>query len=60
VRANLGHTVLDLVRHVAWASKKPPAAFALLAGFPPRPLADPAATLEAAGLRGANVEQKLL
>ena len=32
--------------------------YQLLAGFPPSPLADPAASVEAAGLKGASVTQK--
>ena len=32
--------------------------YQLLAGFPPSALADPAASIEAAGLKGASVTQK--
>lgn len=32
--------------------------FLLTAGFPPKPLSDPTATLEAAGLKNAQVTQK--
>ena len=55
---NLSHTVGHLdayVREEGGAGQ----AYVLLAGFPPAPLADPNATLEAAGLKGASVTQKL-
>jgi hypothetical protein len=32
--------------------------FDLMNGFPPKPLADPAATISAAGLAGASLTQK--
>lgn len=35
-------------------------AFALMAGFPPAPLTDSGATLEAAGLLNSNVRMNLL
>jgi hypothetical protein len=31
----------------------------LLNGFPPKPLTDPAATIQAAGLSGASLTQKV-
>jgi hypothetical protein len=34
--------------------------YVLSAGFPPAQLADPSATIEAAGLAGAQVTQKLV
>lgn len=54
---NLSHTVADLQAKVASfrATAKP---FVLLAGFPPKPLADPRVTLDAAGLKSAAVTQK--
>lgn len=54
---NLSHTVADLQAKVA-SFKATTKGFVLLAGFPPKPLADPRATLEAAGLKSAAVTQK--
>jgi UBX domain-containing protein 1 len=54
---NLSHTVADLQARVA-AFKATTKSFVLLAGFPPKPLATPSATIEAAGLKGAAVTQK--
>ena len=56
---NLTHTVRHLDAYVREESGSDAAAYVLLAGFPPAPLADPDATLEAAGLKGASVTQKL-
>mmetsp|Transcript_8810 Transcript_8810/g.26684 ORF Transcript_8810/g.26684 Transcript_8810/m.26684 type:complete len:252 (-) Transcript_8810:63-818(-) len=54
---NLSHTVEQLDALVR--SEHPgPEAYVLLAGFPPKPLADPKQTIEAAGLKGASVTQK--
>ena len=55
---NLTHTVahLDALVRAEGAGDAP---YVLLAGYPPAPLADPAATIEAAGLKGAAVTQKL-
>mmetsp|Transcript_7383 Transcript_7383/g.21830 ORF Transcript_7383/g.21830 Transcript_7383/m.21830 type:complete len:256 (+) Transcript_7383:205-972(+) len=55
---NLSHTVrqLDAFVRAEDAEAKP---YVLLAGFPPAPLADPSQTIEAAGLKGASVTQKL-
>lgn len=57
VTLNLTHTVGDLMNKVAslGGTSKP---FLLTAGFPPKPLSDPTATLEAAGLKNAQVTQK--
>lgn len=51
---NTSHTVGDLLSQVA-ASPDVAGAFALMAGFPPKPLQDSGATLEAAGLLNSNV-----
>ena len=58
VTLNLDHTVRHLRRVVAdhGAGDAP---YALLAGFPPKPLDDNDATVEAAGLNGVAVSQKL-
>ncbi len=54
---NLSHTVGQLQARVATmgGTTRP---FMLLAGVPPRPLADPSLTLEAAGLKSAAITQK--
>jgi UBX domain-containing protein 1 len=52
VRINLHSTVADLAAHLRDASESP---FRLVSGFPPKPLMDPSATIEAAGLKGAQV-----
>ena len=51
------HTVRDLQRVVAGAHATGGKPFVLKAGFPPRVLEDPAATVEAAGLSGCAVTQ---
>jgi UBX domain-containing protein 1 len=58
VRCNMAHTVGDLKRHIA-AETGASSAFALLGGFPPRPLADDAQTVEAAKLDGESLTQRL-
>ena len=57
-KLNLDHTVghLRAVVRAQGAADRP---YVLLAGFPPKPLADTSATIEAAGLKGAAVSQKL-
>lgn len=60
VTLNLHHTVAQLValvRKLDACGGKP---FTLLAGFPPRPVADLSMTIEAAGLQGATVQQEPL
>jgi hypothetical protein len=57
-RVNLDSTVLDLYRHVQHLSGVA-TPFELLAGFPPKALADPSATIEAAGLAGSSVQQRV-
>jgi UBX domain-containing protein 1 len=58
---NLTHTVAQL--HALIGAHDPAAVaqpYVLSAGFPPAQLADPSATIEAAGLAGAQVTQKLV
>eukprot|EP00937_MAST-01D_sp_MAST-1D-sp2_P001413 g1413.t1 len=52
------HTVGDVAALAARESHDSKS-FSLLAGFPPRPLADHSQTLAAAGLKGAAITQKL-
>ena len=59
VKLNLSCTVEDLQRAAAAAHASSGKAFVLKAGFPPRVLDVPAATLEAAGLQGASITQVL-
>ncbi|MES1907772.1 MAG: hypothetical protein MHM6MM_000826 [Cercozoa sp. M6MM] len=58
VTFNLSATVLDVYQHLMAVSNFT-APFTMLAGFPPRPLTDPKATLEQVGLRNDTVTQKL-
>ena len=53
VKINLDSTVQDLAAHLVPHADSSP--FQMLAGFPPKPLTDPSATIEAAGLKGAQV-----
>jgi UBX domain-containing protein 1 len=56
VRISLASTVADLAAHVR--SEADGSRFQLIAGFPPKPLQDPAATIQEAGLKGAQVTMK--
>lgn len=57
VKINLDATVQDLAAHlVPHVEESSP--FHMVAGFPPKPLEDPSATIEAAGLKGAQVSLK--
>jgi UBX domain-containing protein 1 len=56
VRIALSSTVADLAAHVR--SEADGSRFQLIAGFPPKPLQDPAATIQEAGLKGAQVTMK--
>ncbi|TYZ66274.1 hypothetical protein PybrP1_005426 [[Pythium] brassicae (nom. inval.)] len=57
---NLDHTIRDL-HAIIQLNGAGAAAYTLLAGFPPRPVsADLSQTIEAAGLKGASVTQKLV
>ena len=57
IKVNLDATVLQIYAHVkalnAYNGK-----FSLMAGFPPKPLNNPAATVEQEKLQGARVSQK--
>lgn len=59
IRINLSATVGDLaaqlVHAVVGTSNEISGRFRLAAGFPPKPLSDASATVEAAGLKGAQV-----
>ena len=56
VRIALTSTVADLAAHVR--SEADGSRFQLIAGFPPKPLQNPAATIQEAGLKGAQVTMK--
>ena len=56
VRINLNSTVQDLAIHLREASENQ--TFRLASGFPPQPLTDGSATIEAAGLKGAQVSMQ--
>lgn len=56
VKINLDATVQDLAAHLVPHTNSTP--FRLVAGFPPKPLSDPNATIEAAGLKGAQVQMQ--
>lgn len=61
VRLNRAHTVADLKHAVdvkLQAAGEAPRAYVLSAGFPPKPLVDDSATLEAAGLISAAVTHR--
>ena len=53
VKINLDAPVQDLAAHLVAHVESSP--FRMVAGFPPKPLTDPSATIEAAGLKGAQV-----
>ena len=55
---NMTHTVLDVYRHIMAVSGVQQD-FKLMAGFPPKPLTDPSATVKDAKLHGASIEQRL-
>jgi UBX domain-containing protein 1 len=57
-KVNATHTIMDLR---AWIeqNKPTPGSYDLLAGFPPKPLTDANQTVQAAGLSGGVVQQKL-
>jgi UBX domain-containing protein 1 len=56
VRISLSSTVADLAAHLR--SPSDTSRFQLIAGFPPKPLQDPTATILDAGLKGAQVTMK--
>ncbi|KAL3927699.1 MAG: hypothetical protein SGARI_005252 [Bacillariaceae sp.] len=55
VKVNLTMTVQQLAAHIR-PHLPESAPFRIVAGFPPKPLEDAAATVEAAGLKGAQVQ----
>jgi UBX domain-containing protein 1 len=55
VKINLDSSVLQLATHLRSSVDGP---FQIVSGFPPKPLEDFAATVEAAGLKGAQVQIK--
>ena len=56
VRLNLTSTVQDLALNLREAAGE--SSFRLMAGYPPQPLTDATATIEAAGLKGAQVSMQ--
>lgn len=58
VRVNLGMTVSQLAAHIRPVLSEPTAPFRIVSGFPPKPLVDGTATVEGAGLKGAQVQVK--
>ncbi|KAL7566557.1 hypothetical protein ACA910_000627 [Epithemia clementina (nom. ined.)] len=60
VRINLSSTVQDLALHLREHAPTDGQPFRLAAGFPPQPLTDVTATIEAAGLKGAQVSMQKL
>lgn len=56
---NLHHTIADIHTFVMCAAPID-GEYTLLTGFPPKPLADPGMTIEAAGLKNAAITQKIL
>ena len=58
LEVNHTHTVADLHTYIQFVAPVE-GSYALMAGFPPKPLNDPSATIQAAGLIKASVTQKL-
>jgi UBX domain-containing protein 1 len=56
VKINLDATVQDLASHLVPHADSAP--FRLMSGFPPQALMDPTVTIEAAGLKGAQVSMQ--
>mmetsp|Transcript_64265 Transcript_64265/g.57780 ORF Transcript_64265/g.57780 Transcript_64265/m.57780 type:complete len:368 (-) Transcript_64265:21-1124(-) len=59
LQVNLSSTIKQLYAHFKAVSTHD-GGFQLLAGFPPKPLKDPSATIESAGVKGARIQQKKL
>ena len=55
---NLTHTVADIHSYVMSVAPVE-GTYNLVNGFPPKPLTDPSATIESAGLKNAALTQKL-
>lgn len=60
VSIGLGNTVADLATHLQHNNndESDSVPFRLMAGFPPRPLTDTQATIESAGLKGAQISMQ--
>lgn len=56
IKINLDATVLQLASHMKPLLGSDATPFRLVSGFPPKPLEDFALTVEAAGLKGAQVQ----
>ena len=59
VEVNMTHTVADIHTFVLTAAPVE-GEYQLVSGFPPKPLTDPSATIEKAGLKNAAITQKIL
>lgn len=59
IDVNTDHKVSDLHTYVKFVAPVQ-GSYQLLSGFPPRPLNDPNATIEAAGLARGSITQKLV
>lgn len=59
LEVNLHHTIADIHTFVMCAAPVE-GEYSLVSGFPPKPLADPGMTIEAAGLKNAAITQKIL
>lgn len=57
-RMNAHHTVADIRRFIRASRPDMTAAYQLMTGFPPAPIADEGQTLEAAGLLNAVISQR--
>lgn len=60
LKVNLDVPVLQLAAHISPLLENSSASFQLVAGFPPKPMEDFQATIEEAGLKGAQVQIKMV
>jgi hypothetical protein len=51
-------TVLQVAAHIRPILPEPTMSFRIVSGFPPKPLTDVTATVEASGLKGSQVQVK--
>ena len=58
IDVNMDHKVSDLHTYIAFVAPVD-GSYQLMSGFPPRPLTDPNATIEQAGLAKGSITQKL-
>jgi UBX domain-containing protein 1 len=58
VKVNLSMTVSQVAAHIRPILPEPTMTFRIVSGFPPKPLTDVTATVEASGLKGAQVQIK--